>query len=265
MKRQPLHVRPSDVTPALAALFDPAAPTIVRLYGVLDGRLAGQIMTDDLLHPTWGVVRERGDGLIYLGGAVDAPLVRDIIADLRADGDVCVGLWPDDPRRALLPRDPDYTGRTLDFTHRRRDGDPLADLARRLPEGCHLRPIDRALIERCAWRDHQAAAYGGLDGFFAHGLGYGVMRGDEILSEAYAGPAVRGTMEVGVYTHEAYRGRGYATAACARVIDVCEGRGYRTFWNCASINVASAGLARTLGFKGEREYALAAWFKRARA
>jgi len=160
------HVRPSDVTPALTRLFNPDDPTIFRLFAVLDGRAAGRIVTDDLAHPTWGAVQEMGDGLTYLGGALDAALVSDVITAFRADGEVCVGLWPDDPRRGLLPRDPDYAGSTFDFLHRRRDGDRLTGLARRLPEGCQLRPIDRTLIERCAWRDHQIVMYGSIDGFF---------------------------------------------------------------------------------------------------
>ena len=265
MNQPLLHLRPSDVTPALAALFNPDDPTIARLYGVLDGRAAGGIMANSSAQPAWAVVREAGDGLLYLGGAIEAPLLRDAIAALRADGDVCVGLWPDDPRRDLLPRDPDYAGRTFDFLHRRPDGDRLAGLARRLSGGCHLRSIDRTLLERCAWRDQQIVRCGSLDGFFAHGLGYCVMRGDEILSEAYAGPAARGTMEIGIYTHPAHRGHGYATAACAQTIATCEARGYETFWNCNTSNLASAVLARKMGYGTEREYALAAWFKRAGA
>ncbi len=264
MNRYFRHVRPSDVTPAFAALFNPDDPTIFRLFAVLDGRAAGRIVTDDLAHPTWGVVQEMGDGLTYLGGALDAALVGDVIMAFHADGEVCVGLWPDDHRRGLLPRDPDYTGSTFDFLHRRHDGDRLAALARRLPEGCQVRPIDRALIERCAWRDHQIAMYGSIDGFFAHGLGYCVLRGDDILSEAYAGPAARGMMEIGVYTHQGSRGRGFATIACARVIETCEARGYQTYWNCNTSNLTSAALARKMGYQTEQEYALVAWFKKAR-
>lgn len=263
MQQPLLHIRPSDVTPALAALFNPDDPTIFRLFAVLDGRAAGRIVTDNPTHPTWGAVQEMGDGLTYLGGAIDAALVGDVIATFRADSEVCVGLWPEDPRRELLPRDPDYTGSTFDFLHRQRDGDRLARLARRLPQGCRLRSIDRILIERCAWRDHQIATYGSLDGFFAHGLGYCMMRGEDILSEAYAGPAARGMMEIGVYTHEAHRRRGYATAACAGVIAEFEARGYQTYWNCNTSNLASAALARKIGYQIAQEYALVAWFKKA--
>jgi L-amino acid N-acyltransferase YncA len=94
-----------------------------------------------------------------------------------------------------------------------------------------------------------------------HGLGYCITLDDEIVSEAYAGPAVRGVMEIGIYTHPTCRRHGYAEIVCAQLITTCEAQGYRTFWNCGATNVASATLARKLGFHGEQEYALAAWFK----
>jgi predicted transcriptional regulator len=70
-------------------------------------------------------------------------------------------------------------------------------------------------------------------------------------------------MEIGIHTHPAYRRHGYAEIVCAQLITTCEAQGYRTFWNCGATNVASATLARKLGFHGEQEYALAAWFKSA--
>jgi hypothetical protein len=84
---------------------------------------------------------------------------------------------------------------------------------------------------------------GGIDALLAHGLGYCVTQDDEILCEAYAGPAVRGLMEIGIYTNQARWRRGYTTIACAQLI------------------TRSAALARKLGFHGEQEYALTAWFK----
>jgi RimJ/RimL family protein N-acetyltransferase len=37
--------------------------------------------------------------------------------------------------------------------------------------------------------------------------------------------------------------------------------GYQTYWNCAKGNVASATLARKLGYHTEKEYRLLAWSK----
>jgi hypothetical protein len=102
-------------------------------------------------------VQESSDGLMFLGGAIDAALLWEISTVLRADSDVLIGLWPDDPRRSLLPGNPDFAGTTFDFPLRHRDSN-LTNLAHRpLPEGFLLQPLDHTLLERCAWRNHQIA------------------------------------------------------------------------------------------------------------
>jgi hypothetical protein len=62
-------------TPALRALFDLAMPTAPRAFAVLNGDVAGQILTDDAARPTsWSApgptIRSREVGL--------APLVRQL-------------------------------------------------------------------------------------------------------------------------------------------------------------------------------------------
>jgi GNAT superfamily N-acetyltransferase len=255
------ELRPSEVTPQLRALFDPRMPAGFRCFAVLEGTAAGRIMADDPHQPTWGAVQERAFGTVYPGGDIDPPTWRRLIADLRADSDVLVGLWPGDPRLQQLPADPEYDGYTLDFTGRP-TGAGLDRLVREIPAGCELRALDRQLFERSADRDFYSALYGSADQALERMRGRFVTTGDQICSEAYAYFAALGTIEIAISTHEPYRGRGYATLACAALIQDCERQGYQTYWNCARQNLASAALARKLGFRSEREYRLLAWFKR---
>ena len=57
---------PQELKPGLRALFDTSRPTIPRAFAVLDGQIAGQILTDDPIRPTWGAVRELTFGTLYL-------------------------------------------------------------------------------------------------------------------------------------------------------------------------------------------------------
>jgi len=75
----------------------------------------------------------------------------------------------------------------------------------------------------------------------------------------FATDAALGMIEIGTITGEAYRGRGYAALTCAQLIRECEARGYRTYWNCAKDNQASAGLARRLGYQTEQEFRYVVW------
>jgi RimJ/RimL family protein N-acetyltransferase len=255
------HIAPDQVTPALRALFDLDMPTMPRALNVLDGHIAGQIITDSPAHPTWGAVYSATFGTLYLGGAFDAPLLQRLVDDLRQTGDVLIGRWPDDPLIALLPPQPDYDGWTLYFPNRSRSTDLNAHI-QQLPAGHQLRRMDAALLERSLDRDSSLAAFGSAEHVLAKSLGFFLMRGDEILCEAATGPAALGRIEVGVTTHAAHRGRGYATMTCARLIQACEEQGYETWWDCAKQNLASTALARKLGYQNEREYRLLAWSRR---
>jgi hypothetical protein len=260
MERLMLQVRPDQVTPQLRALFDPGMPAGFRCFAVLAGDAVGRILTDDLARPTWGAVQEGAFGTVYPGGALTQSTWRELIASLREDGDVLVGLWPDDDRILQLLPAPDYNGFTLDFTNR-----PIGvGLEAQLPDGYSIHNLDRALFERSADRDFYSNLYGSADQALEKLSARFLMRGDEIFCEAYAYFAALGTIEIATATGEPYRGRGYATLTCAQLIQDCEARGYQTYWNCAKQNLASAAVARKLGYRTEKEYRLLAWFKRNR-
>ena len=255
-----IEVSPVHVTPQLRALFDPCMPAAFRCFAVIDGAVAGRILTDDPVRPSWGVVQERAFGTMYPGGALAASTWGQLIATLREDGDVLVGLWPDDERTQLLPPVPDYDGFTLEFTDRPAGAGLEAYL--QIPDGCQVRSVDRQLFERSADRDFYCTLYGSAEQALEKGLARFLMYGDEIRSEAYAYFAALGIIEIATSTGEPYRGRGYASIACAHLIQSCEQLGYQTYWNCARQNLASAAVARKLGYRSEKEYRLLAWFKR---
>jgi hypothetical protein len=255
-----IRVSPDQVTPQLHSLFDARMPAGFRCFAVIEGNAAGRILTDDPTDPTWGAVQEGAFGTVYPGGALDAPTWRELIAELCRDGDVLVGLWPDDERIPLLPPNPEYDGFTLDFTNRP-IGARLDAYARQIPDGCDVRSVDRQLFERGDDRDFYSALYGSADCALEKSLARFLMKGDEIRSEAYAYFAALGTIEIATSTREQYRGRGYATITCAFLIQACEDLGYQTYWNCAKQNLASAAVARKLGYRTEKEYRLLAWSK----
>jgi GNAT superfamily N-acetyltransferase len=255
-----IQVAPHQVTSQLRSLFDPHMPAGFRCFAVVAGDVVGRILTDDPISPTWGAVQERAFGTVYPGGALTASTWHRLISALREDGDVLVGLWPDDERIQLLPSSRDYDGFTLDFTNRPA-GMGLDAYLREIPDGCNVRSVDRQLFERSEDRDFYSTLYGSAGQVLEKGLARFLMCGDEIRCEAHAYFAARGTIEIATTTREQYRGRGYATLTCAHLIEVCEAQGYQTYWNCARQNLASAAVARKLGYRTEKEYRLLAWFK----
>jgi RimJ/RimL family protein N-acetyltransferase len=173
---------------------------------------------------------------------------------------VAIGLWEDDPRLQWLPPDPDYDGRVLEF-YDRPLGEGLDFYLRQAPADCTITRLDRDLILRTEWGPNDVKFVGGLEIWEKSCFGYCLLRGDEILSEATVGPPALGLYEPGVFTQIAHRGKGYGTMTTARLIQEIEARGGQTFWNCAKQNVASAAIARKLGYRVEKEYRYMAWNK----
>lgn len=249
---------PANVTPALVALFPESGYVFRRCLAVLDGVQAGRILTDDAATPTWAVVHETSEGTIFLGGSFDVALVTALVAELRREHGVVFGAPAGDLRWALMPPEPDYEGAEIDFSER----DPTVDLERmvQVPAGLRLERIDTELLERCAWGSYKVDVFGSRAAALEHGLGYCLLDGDTVVSEAFAGPISRGTLEIGTITHEDYRRRGLARIVGAQTLLECERQGYRTWWSCAKQNHGSAAIARTLGYLREDEFRLLAWF-----
>jgi hypothetical protein len=250
---------PPDFTPQLRVLFRTDEPGQFRLTATLEGILAGKLFTDDRANPTWGVLVDMF-GTIYWGGAVDATLLTHIVNEVRqTNGEALIGLWPDDPRIALLPPNPEYEGWVMDCIDRP-IGEGL-DAYLLIPDGCQIRRIDRDNIERSADRDLTIAGAGSVENALGTITGFYLTRGDDILSEASASAPVHGVVELGTATPEAHRQQGYATIVCAHLIRHCEQSGYQTYWNCNKANLPSVKLARKLGYRSENAYKLWAWFK----
>ena len=66
-----IQITPDQVTPALRSLFNASAlPAGFRVFAILEGNAAGQILTDDPMKPTWAAIYEQAFGTIYPAGSV---------------------------------------------------------------------------------------------------------------------------------------------------------------------------------------------------
>jgi GNAT acetyltransferase len=251
-----LQLSPDQVTPELKAIFNQADPASLRCSAVLDNHAAGRVFTDHPESPTWAVLQEAAFGSLYLAGMLSQSILHQLVNDLRFEGDVLVGLWQDDPRWSFLPLDPKYVGYTLEYFDRNPDI-PLPGV----PAGCQLRRLDASLTKQILDRNLLIRMYGSIQQALEWGYGLCLLHGDELLCEAFAGPAANGIIEIGVETNPHHMQQGYATITCMHLIQRMEQQGYSTYWNCASQNQASIALAHRLGYQTEKQYRLLAWFK----
>jgi hypothetical protein len=228
----------------------------VRCFAVLDGHAAGNIFTDNPETPTWAVLQEAAFSSIYLTGVIQLAVLHQLVASLRQVGDVLVGLLPEDPRWSLLPPAPDYSGHTVEFTDRIPD-QPLEAI----PAGFKLVRLNHSLSKQITSRNMLIHMYGSIQQALEWGYGLCLLRDDELLCEAFAGPAANGVIEIGVETQPHYMRKGYAILTCSHLILQMEQNGFSTYWNCSDQNLASKALAFRLGYQTQRKYRLLAWFK----
>src|SRR5688572_19007756 len=168
-----------------------------------------------------GYLREALYGTLYLGGSPPVDVLLALIAQFQPSGDVLIGLWPDDPRLALLPSAPQYMGSVIDFSDRIPQPANLP-----IPPECELRRVDLALFPRSVDYASNVDQFGSAERALEQLIGFYLMRGDDILSEAFAGVPINGIRELGVTTPEAHRRQGYATVVCERLAQTCEALDY---------------------------------------
>jgi RimJ/RimL family protein N-acetyltransferase len=243
-------------------LFRADVPAMPRLSGVLDGSLTGEIWADSATEPAWAMATELVDGTTWIAGRPSPAAVATIFERLRpTSAEIVVGLdGLDDGVAEMLPPNHFYQGEAIDFTERlptAADGGPPP-----LRDGHRLVAIDDQLIQRTEWFADTLRAFGSLERWRATGLGWCVLVGEVLASEATTGPPIRGTIELGVFTNPAFRGQGLATVVARQLVLTCESRGLRPWWNANIDNRPSLAVARRIGFSRERTYRLRAWHAR---
>jgi RimJ/RimL family protein N-acetyltransferase len=251
-------IMPQQVTPQIFALFDLTKPTMPRAFNVLEGLNRGQILVDDPARSTMAVVRDGMYGTLYLGGNVSASLIASLVEYFRQIGEVGIGCWLTDPLNQIIPTNFDYDGITYYFTERSQYNHTQSF---ELPGGYSLLTRDEHLFSKSFDYQSTLDMFGTVEKVLQHTMGVVILHEDTVVCEAATGAPTHGQIEVGVTTAEPYRRQGFATIACARLIELCEEQGYRPWWDCAKQNIPSVKLAKKLGYQGEPEYRYVWWAK----
>ena len=97
-------------------------------------------------------------------------------------------------------------------------------------------------------------SYGSKEKFLEQAFGFYVVENGEICSEFEAAFTSNGYTEIGIYTFEPHRRKGYAYAVCLHGIKEIEKRGLKAIWACDVENTESIQLAAKLGFVNPVEY-----------
>ena len=142
----------------------------------------------------------------------------------------------------------------------RRYGDVYFHLTRPVARRPHdharlLTGADVALLDS-APEEMRGYGFSGADGLLRDGFAAAVVVDGEVRAIAQTYARTGAYADIGVYTAEGYRRRGYAAACASLVIEQVQTRGETPAWSTGEDNHASMRVAEKLGFEqyGERTY-----------
>lgn len=240
---------------ATAVRFFPEwLPNRPMLEAFFEGRALGRAFVNDYRAPQACAVA-MNFSFLFFGGEVSARFFETVVRRLRREQALHV-VWPSTRgRRPAVPA-ADEVVRRIEFRERRGVGRARLSALQRVTDGGEIRRIDRAVFERCYWRDEIVRAIGSADEFLRHGIGVCLMRDGAVVAEAYGCFWGSERVELAAVTRPEFRGRGFAPAVCAALIEIFEDLGFQPYWSCDAKNAPSLRVAAKLGFEDPRSYRL---------
>lgn len=120
--------------------------------------------------------------------------------------------------------------------------------------GCRIEKTSKELFERMNGSVVPKYFWNSVEDFEVKGIGFSAMNSEqELLATAFSSFIIGNQLELGIETHENHRGKGYAYAVSACLIDFCLEHAFEPVWACSSINMGSRKLAEKLGFHVVKE------------
>ncbi len=258
-----------------AALFA-ALDHHLTVAAVLAGTAEGQVLVDDALRPTAGLVRtphrlffagDPGSGALMEGAR--RLFLEDLAPHAREAGEPPLAVlyyapgWEAAVRAILDGTDP-LTDTRAYLAH----ASPATARSGLLPEGFALRTVDAALFAERLWtnadalQEEMCSERPSVAAFYGRSVGICVTRGDEIVAWCLSEYNTGDRCEVGIETVRAYQRRGLATAAAVALLELVSARGIRQVgWHAWARNIASFATAHAAGFQDVAEYAvMVIWF-----
>lgn len=225
---------------------------------ILEQRCEGTVVVDHRHNPTFALVfcPPRPANLyapVYFAGEFD-PI---IIPFLKAFSKISLITSLDWEHRSLFE---EAGFKPLERMQLRR-ANPVFELASWnpfFPTQYSISPINEKNFAQCTWYPFISACYATEECFFRNGIGFCLIDQGKIVTESYAIIAGE-TAEIGIVTDSAYRGQNLGTLICAMTLDYCYKNNIAPIWNCDVHNVASAAIAKKLGFEVDSHYCYLNW------
>ncbi|MFX0115150.1 MAG: GNAT family N-acetyltransferase [Candidatus Hodarchaeota archaeon] len=209
----------------------------------------GKGYTDDLANPNtilfnWG-------NLWFLAGKFDSPKLKEILGKIPEKQFIFVSNAKWVPILKNNWRYFAYFPRTL-LSEKSLTLERIRKFLKPLPEGFRLAKIDLKTASNLEYFQNYP---GGPERFIKEAIGFCVKEGAKLVCRATAFSIEK--YEIDIFTLQEYRERGFATVACAKLIEYCLERNIKPHWDAA--NERSAKFALKLGYTDPESYKCYYW------
>jgi hypothetical protein len=243
---------------------------------ILQGRVKGTIYVNDWLNPDV-CLAFHPYGMLLLSGRIDNAgfnhELKDFLLNTYFPRPLWLQVYPPDwsnllssllgDRLVKYPSSSDYaeserefgllnrknvvetTRVNFTFNPHKYFGSPLI----KMQPGLKIIRINAHLFETMPGTVIPRYFWNSFEDFLRGGLGFSVLKDDELLSTCCSAFAIDNFYEIGIQTVPGKQGKGYAELACRAYIDYCLAQGYEPVWSCRKENLGSYKLALKLGFE----------------
>ena len=132
----------------------------------------------------------------------------------------------------------------------------LNDIVKKIPSNLRIEKLSPDILENSASIHAQnlekmiSQYWGSVENFLENGFGFCLTENEKMICWCMTDYIVGNRTEVGVETHEEYRGRGFASITAAATVNHCLKKGIDQIgWQSWKSNIASAKTAKKLGFE----------------
>ncbi|MFD3537625.1 GNAT family N-acetyltransferase [Streptomyces sp. NPDC058664] len=239
----------------VSGLVDSKYPNLAFVYGVLEGNIPGKVWARHEQGEIKAALVETNSSFCFSLGSVTQSLFTEFQSLVEMKSSVklvhpsmCVAVGNEANRRGFSEAERFHF--TLEGTGN------IPSSVCDLPDGFTVKRIDENLFEMLNWREMVLQIFGTAKNYLQNGFGFCLLHGDSVVAEAHG--VVGGSfVELGIYTHPAYRRQGLPLIVMAETARLGATRGLTTVVSCDKETTATVSVSLRLGMRWDFAYKVA--------
>ena len=237
---------PEEKKDLIIPLFKKTQPNRSALGCYFNGTMPGKTFVDDINAPKKAICR-LDMSWTYISDGADFPWIEETLREMIRTDWLQVVWAPE--------RKDNYPLKGLGKVIPRREYIERKELLQK-PRDAQIVPFSSEWYDKLEpdFQEWHVQNYGSKEAFLEKAYGFYAVENGEICSEFESAFTSNGFTEIGIYTFEPHRRKGYAFATCIHALEDLDKKGIKAIWACDVANTESVQLAEKLGFINPVEY-----------